>query len=98
MRAGSALLSRRASIEDALVATATDVSETETGLQGARDERAGAITVADNTFMSPYLQRPFEHGVDISIQALTKYQAGHADVLMGAILSAADAGQLMFSE
>jgi chromosome segregation protein len=39
-RAAAAALSRRASIEDALVATATDVSETEAGLQGARDERA----------------------------------------------------------
>ncbi|GIT30709.1 MAG: hypothetical protein Ct9H300mP1_27550 [Planctomycetaceae bacterium] len=34
---------------------------------------AGAITIADNTFCSPYLQRPFEHGVDVVMHSTTKY-------------------------
>ena len=43
----------------------------------------GILTVADNTWGAGYLHRPLDHGVDISIQALTKYVAGHSDVFMG---------------
>jgi cysteine-S-conjugate beta-lyase len=39
----------------------------------------------DNTWASPLYFRPFEHGVDISIQAATKYIVGHADAMLGAI-------------
>ena len=48
---------------------------------------AGAITVADNTFMSPYLQRPFEHGVDVVIHSTTKYLNGHSDVVGGCVVT-----------
>ena len=48
---------------------------------------AGAITIADNTFMSPYLQRPFEHGVDIVIHSTTKYLNGHSDVVGGCVVT-----------
>lgn len=48
----------------------------------------GVPTAIDNTWSAGAFFRPFEHGVDISIQALSKYQAGHADVLMGAVLGA----------
>jgi cystathionine gamma-synthase len=48
---------------------------------------AGAITVADNTFMSPYLQRPFEHGVDIVMHSTTKYLNGHSDVVGGCVVT-----------
>ncbi|MBS0361149.1 MAG: cystathionine beta-lyase [Proteobacteria bacterium] len=41
------------------------------------------LTAADNTWAAGYLYRPLDHGVDISIQALTKYVAGHSDVFMG---------------
>jgi len=41
----------------------------------------------DNTWASPLYFRPFEHGVDVSIQALTKYVVGHADAMLGAITS-----------
>jgi cystathionine beta-lyase len=41
------------------------------------------LTVADNTWGAGYLHRPLDHGVDISVQALTKYVAGHSDVFMG---------------
>lgn len=39
----------------------------------------------DNTWASPLLFRPFEHGVDISVQSLTKYVVGHSDALLGAV-------------
>ena len=41
----------------------------------------------DNTWSAGYFFKPFEHGVDISIQATTKYQAGHADVILGHIIT-----------
>jgi len=50
-------------------------------------QSAGAITVADNTFLSPYLQRPFEFGVDIVLHSTTKYINGHSDVVGGAIVT-----------
>jgi len=43
----------------------------------------GAIVMLDNTWASPILFRPFEKGVDISIQALTKYVVGHSDAMLG---------------
>lgn len=43
----------------------------------------GILTAADNTWGAGYLYRPLDHGVDISLQALTKYVAGHSDVFMG---------------
>ncbi len=47
----------------------------------------GCITIADNTFLSPYLQRPFEHGVDIIIHSTTKYLNGHSDVVGGCVVT-----------
>jgi cystathionine beta-lyase/cystathionine gamma-synthase len=43
----------------------------------------GARVVCDNTFMSPYLQRPIEHGVDIVVHSTTKYLNGHSDGVGG---------------
>ncbi|HEY8574687.1 cystathionine beta-lyase [Phenylobacterium sp.] len=43
----------------------------------------GILTALDNTWGAGFLYRPLEHGVDISIQALTKYVGGHSDVFMG---------------
>jgi cysteine-S-conjugate beta-lyase len=48
----------------------------------------GVVTAIDNTWSAGLAFRPFEHGVDISVQALTKYQSGGADVLMGATITA----------
>ena len=48
----------------------------------------GVPTILDNTWSAGLYFKPFEHGVDISVQALTKYQAGHADAFMGAVLAA----------
>ena len=47
----------------------------------------GAILQLDNTWASPLYFKPFEHGVDISIQAATKYIVGHSDVLLGSVTS-----------
>ena len=52
---------------------------------------AGAISIADNTFMSPYLQRPLELGVDIVIHSTTKYLNGHSDVVGGCVVSKTEA-------
>jgi cystathionine gamma-lyase len=46
----------------------------------------GVLTVADNTFASPALQRPLEHGVDIVLHSATKYLNGHSDVIAGAVV------------
>jgi cystathionine beta-lyase len=43
----------------------------------------GVLTLTDNTWGAGYLFKPLEHGVDISVQALTKYVGGHSDVFMG---------------
>lgn len=45
------------------------------------------IAVVDNTFLTPYFQRPLELGVDIVMYSLTKYMNGHSDVVMGAALT-----------
>jgi O-succinylhomoserine (thiol)-lyase len=50
-------------------------------------KEAGATTIADNTFMSPYLQRPFEFGVDVVVHSTTKYLNGHSDVVGGAVVT-----------
>ena len=44
------------------------------------------LTVADNTFLSPYFQKPLELGVDIVVHSTTKYINGHSDVVGGAIV------------
>jgi cystathionine beta-lyase len=45
----------------------------------------GVLTAIDNTWGAGLLFRPLQHGVDLSIQALTKYVGGHADVFMGSV-------------
>ncbi len=45
----------------------------------------GAIVMMDNTWASPLYFKPFTHGVDLSIQAATKYIVGHSDAMLGAI-------------
>lgn len=47
----------------------------------------GILTVVDNTFASPYLQRPLELGADAVLHSATKYLAGHSDVIHGAVAS-----------
>lgn len=53
-----------------------------------RAHAVGAKVVADNTFLSPALQRPIELGADIVVHSTTKYINGHSDVVGGAVISA----------
>ena len=46
----------------------------------------GAQLVVDNTFATPYLQRPLEHGADIVLHSLSKYLGGHSDLIGGALI------------
>lgn len=48
---------------------------------------SGAIVVCDNTFMSPALQRPLEHGCDIVLHSTTKYLNGHSDSVGGVVIT-----------
>lgn len=47
----------------------------------------GVLTAVDNTFMSPYFQRPLELGADLVVHSTTKYIGGHSDVIGGAVLT-----------
>jgi cystathionine beta-lyase/cystathionine gamma-synthase len=55
----------------------------------ARD--AGLISVCDNTFASPWIQRPIEHGFDLVIHSATKYLNGHSDVVGGIAVAGGNA-------
>ena len=47
----------------------------------------GAVVAVDNTFASPYFQRPLELGADIVVHSTTKYMGGHSDVIGGAVMT-----------
>ncbi|OPZ86079.1 MAG: Cystathionine beta-lyase [bacterium ADurb.Bin429] len=47
----------------------------------------GIITVCDNTFLSPYFQRPLDLGIDVVLHSTTKYINGHSDVVGGALIT-----------
>nr|MDT0665279.1 PLP-dependent transferase [Micromonospora sp. DSM 115978] len=49
---------------------------------------AGALLAVDNTFASPYLQRPLTLGADVVVHSTTKYLGGHSDVVGGAVVVA----------
>lgn len=65
--------------------TLTDIAAV---AQLARDRNL--LSVVDNTFMSPYCQRPLELGAHVAFHSVTKYLAGHSDVLMGALVTSED--------
>ena len=52
--------------------------------------QAGALLAVDNTFASPYFQRPLELGADLVVHSTTKYLGGHSDVVGGAVVSRRD--------
>jgi methionine-gamma-lyase len=56
------------------------------GAIAAIARRHGALTVVDNTYCTPYLQRPLELGADFVVHSATKYLGGHGDLLAGAII------------
>jgi cystathionine gamma-synthase len=55
---------------------------------------AGALTIVDNTFATPLVQRPLDAGADVVVHSVTKYLAGHSDVVLGALVTpGTDAGR-----
>ncbi len=52
--------------------------------------QCGALFAVDNTFLSPALQNPIEHGADLVIHSTTKYINGHSDVVGGCVVAASD--------
>lgn len=53
----------------------------------AEAKKRGIITVVDNTFASPYFQRPLDLGADLVVHSVTKYLNGHSDVVGGAVIT-----------
>lgn len=51
---------------------------------------AGALVAVDNTFATPYLQRPLEQGADVVVYSATKYLGGHSDLVMGTVATSDD--------
>ena len=47
----------------------------------------GALVVVDNTFATPFFQQPFSLGADLIVHSVTKYLAGHSDVIQGAVIA-----------
>jgi cystathionine beta-lyase/cystathionine gamma-synthase len=64
----------------------------------SRSHERGIRVVVDNTFMTPYFQRPLELGADVVVHSVTKYLNGHSDMVGGAIVTSDEefAGQLRF--
>lgn len=59
---------------------------------GAHEQ--GVVVAVDNTFATPLGQRPLDHGADVVIHSVTKFLAGHADVILGATVAGASQGEL----
>ena len=72
-----------------LVETPTNPLMEITDLAGAAEiaHRGGALLAVDNTFMSPYFQRPLEHGADVVMHSATKFLGGHSDSLGGVLVT-----------
>lgn len=68
-----------------LIETPANPLLTITDLRGVADlaKKHGVLSIVDNTFMTPYLQRPIESGIDIVVHSATKYLGGHSDVVAG---------------
>lgn len=57
---------------------------------GELARRHGVITIADNTFSTPHITRPLEHGIDLVVHSATKYLGGHGDAIGGVLAGPAD--------
>src|SRR6202012_766544 len=53
-------------------------------------KRRGLWIAADNTFASPWVQRPLEYGFDLVMDSTTKYLNGHSDIVGGVVVAGAD--------
>jgi cystathionine gamma-synthase len=62
-----------------------EVADLAAVLGAARDR--GVLSVVDNTFATPLLQRPLELGADLVVHSVTKYLSGHSDVVLGAVVT-----------
>lgn len=60
------------------------------GAIAAIARKQGLMAVCDNTFATPFIQRPLEHGFDIVVHSTTKYLNGHSDAIGGAVIPRAD--------
>lgn len=58
---------------------------------GAFARKQGLLLVVDNTFCSPMVQRPLEHGADLVLHSATKYLNGHSDIVGGIVVAGSDA-------
>lgn len=61
------------------------ITDIEAVAKTAKDH--GILTIVDNTFLSPYLQRPMEQGADIVLHSGTKYLGGHSDLIAGLVVA-----------
>jgi cystathionine beta-lyase len=57
----------------------------------AEAKARGCVVIMDNTWATPLYFKPFEHGVDVSVQAATKYIGGHSDLVLGTVTATRDA-------
>ncbi|HUR74725.1 MAG TPA: PLP-dependent aspartate aminotransferase family protein [Sporichthya sp.] len=64
----------------------------------AAGRAAGALVVVDNTFATPFGQRPIEVGADVVLHSATKFIAGHSDVVLGVLVCADDAHVPLLTE
>jgi cystathionine beta-lyase/cystathionine gamma-synthase len=71
------------------IETPTNPTMEVTDLRGVAEiaKGGGILSVADNTFATPYLQRPLEYGIDMVLHSLTKYLNGHSDMLGGLVVT-----------
>jgi cystathionine beta-lyase/cystathionine gamma-synthase len=63
---------------------------TDLAAAAALGRERGIPTIVDNTFASPYNQRPLEHGIDVVVHSTTKYLNGHSDVVGGLVVTSSD--------
>jgi cystathionine beta-lyase/cystathionine gamma-synthase len=72
-----------------------NITDLRSCLEIAREK--GLLSIVDNTFMTPYLQRPLELGADIVVHSATKYLGGHCDVISGlAVTRTEELGQKLY--
>lgn len=63
------------------------IADIEEITKAVKNKKPAIIVAVDNTFATPYLQRPLDLGVDIVMHSATKYLGGHSDLVMGALMT-----------
>ncbi len=88
-----AALSRHPNVRMVYIESPVNPTLALTDIRGVaeRAHAAGALVVVDNTFATPYIQRPLEMGADIVLHSTTKYLTGHGTVVGGAVVTADEA-------